>query len=212
MSTIQANDVVKFFRNGTQYCAKFLDGCGSPLVNASVIFNINGVFYKKQTDDNGMAKLNINLRPGVYILTAMHPDALMYGSNITVLSTILANDVVKFFRNGTQYCAKFLDGCGSPLVNASVTFNINGVLYKKQTDYEGVARLNINLFPGKYILTAMHPDGLMYGYNITVLSTIHGDDIVKFFRNGTQYCAKFLDGCGSPLVNASVTFNINGVL
>ena len=212
LSTIQANDVVKFFRNGTQYCAKFLDGCGSPLVNASVIFNINGVFYKKQTDDNGMAKLNINLRPGVYILTAMHPDALMYGSNITVLSTILANDVVKFFRNGTQYCAKFLDGCGSPLVNASVTFNINGVLYKKQTDYEGVARLNINLFPGKYILTAMHPDGLMYGYNITVLSTIHGDDIVKFFRNGTQYCAKFLDGCGSPLVNASVTFNINGVL
>ena len=211
LSTILANDVVKFFRNGTQYCAKFLDGCGSPLVNASVVFNINGVFYKKQTDDNGMAKLNINLRPGVYILTAMHPDALMYGSNITVLSTILANDVVKFFRNGTQYCAKFLDGCGSPLVNASVTFNINGVLYKKQTDYEGIARMNINLFPGKYILTAMHPDGLMYGYNITVLSTIHGDDIVKFFRNGTQYCAKFLDGCGSPLVNASVTFNINGV-
>ena len=211
LSTILVNDVVKFFRNGTQYCAKFLDGCGSPLVNASVTFNINGVFYKKQTDDNGMAKLNINLRPGVYILTAMHPDALMYGSNITVLSTILVNDVVKFFRNGTQYCAKFLDGCGSPLVNASVTFNINGVLYKKQTDYEGVARLNINLFPGKYILTAMHPDGLMYGYNITVLSTIHGDDIVKFFRNGTQYCAKFLDGCGSPLVNASVTFNINGV-
>ena len=211
LSTIQANDVVKFFRNGTQYYAKFLDGCGSPLVNASVIFNINGVFYKKQTDDNGMAKLNINLRPGVYILTAMHPDTLMYGSNITVLSTILANDVVKFFRNGTQYYAKFLDGCGSPLVNASVTFNINGVLYKKQTDYEGIARLNINLFPGKYILTAMHPDGLMYGYNITVLSTIHGDDIVKFFRNGTQYCAKFLDGCGSPLVNASVTFNINGV-
>ena len=211
LSTILANDVVKFFRNGTQYYAKFLDGCGSPLVNASVIFNINGVFYKKQTDDNGMAKLNINLRPGVYILTAMHPDALMYGSNITVLSTILANDVVKFFRNGTQYYAKFLDGCGSPLVNASVIFNINGVLYKKQTDYEGVARLNINLFPGKYILTAMHPDGLMYGYNITVLSTIHGDDIVKFFRNGTQYCAKFLDGCGSPLVNASVIFNINGV-
>ena len=211
LSTILANDVVKFFRNGTQYCAKFLDGCGSPLVNASVVFNINGVLYKKQTDGRGMAKLNINLRPGEYILTAMHPDALMYGSNITVLSTILANDVVKFFRNGTQYCAKFLDGCGSPLVNASVVFNINGVLYKKQTDYEGIARLNINLFPGKYILTAMHPDGLMYGYNITVLSTIHGDDIVKFFRNGTQYCAKFLDGCGSPLVNASVTFNINGV-
>ena len=62
--------------------------CIRDRVNASVTFNINGVLYKKQTDDNGIAKLNINLRPGVYILTAMHPDTLMYGSNITVLSTI----------------------------------------------------------------------------------------------------------------------------
>jgi hypothetical protein len=211
LSTILANDVVKFFRNGTQYCAKFLDGCGSPLVNASVTFNINGVLYKKQTDYEGIARLNINLFPGKYILTAMHPDGLMYGYNITVLSTIHGDDIVKFFRNGTQYCAKFLDGCGSPLVNASVIFNINGVFYKKQTDDNGMAKLNINLRPGVYILTAMHPDALMYGSNITVLSTILANDVVKFFRNGTQYCAKFLDGCGSPLVNASVTFNINGV-
>ena len=205
LSTIQANDVVKFFRNGTQYCAKFLDGCGSPLVNASVIFNINGVFYKKQTDDNGMAKLNINLRPGVYILTAMHPDALMYGSNITVLSTILANDVVKFFRNGTQYCAKFLDGCGSPLVNASVTFNINGVLYKKQTDDNGMARLNINLFPGEYILTAIHLNGEEKANIIKVLTTISAEDISLIGNKSGVFVLKTHDGAR----NVSIT--INGV-
>ena len=205
LSTILANDVVKFFRNGTQYCAKFLDGCGSPLVNARVTFNINGVFYKKQTDDNGMAKLNINLRPGVYILTAMHPDALMYGSNITVLSTILANDVVKFFRNGTQYCAKFLDGCGSPLVNASVTFNINGVLYKKQTDYEGIARLNINLFPGEYILTAIHLNGEEKANIIKVLTTISAEDISLVENKSGVFVLKTHDGAR----NVSIT--INGV-
>ena len=205
LSTILANDVVKFFRNGTQYYAKFLDGCGSPLVNASVIFNINGVFYKKQTDDNGMAKLNINLRPGVYILTAMHPDTLMYGSNITVLSTILANDVVKFFRNGTQYCAKFLDGCGSPLVNASVTFNINGVLYKKQTDYEGIARLNINLFPGEYILTAIHLNGEEKANIIKVLTTISAEDISLIENKSGVFVLKTHDGAR----NVSIT--INGV-
>ena len=205
LSTIQANDVVKFFRNGTQYCAKFLDGCGSPLVNASVIFNINGVFYKKQTDDNGMAKLNINLRPGVYILTAMHPDALMYGSNITVLSTILANDVVKFFRNGTQYCAKFLDGCGSPLVNASVIFNINGVLYKKQTDDNGMARLNINLFPGEYILTAIHLNGEEKANIIKVLTTISAEDISLVENKSGVFVLKTHDGAR----NVSIT--INGV-
>ena len=205
LSTIQANDVVKFFRNGTQYCAKFLDGCGSPLVNASVIFNINGVFYKKQTDDNGMAKLNINLRPGVYILTAMHPDALMYGSNITVLSTILANDVVKFFRNGTQYCAKFLDGCGSPLVNASVIFNINGVFYKKQTDDNGMARLNIDLFPGEYILTAIHLNGEEKANIIKVLTTISAEDISLIENKRGVFVLKTHDGAR----NVSIT--IDGV-
>ena len=212
LSTIQANDVVKFFRNGTQYCAKFLDGCGSPLVNASVIFNINGVFYKKQTDDNGMAKLNINLRPGVYILTAMHPDALMYGSNITVLSTILANDVVKFFRNGTQYCAKFLDGCGSPLVNASVIFNINGVFYKKQTDDNGMAKLNINLRPGVYILTAINSvTGESKGFNITVKSLIESNDLTKYYRNDSNFEVKIYNKDGTLAINKEVTFNINGV-
>ena len=205
LSTIQANDVVKFFRNGTQYYAKFLDGCGSPLVNASVIFNINGVFYKKQTDDNGMAKLNINLRPGMYILTAMHPDALMYGSNITVLSTILANDVVKFFRNGTQYYAKFLDGCGSPLVNASVIFNINGVFYKKQTDDNGMARLNINLFPGEYILTAIHLNGEEKANIIKVLTTISAEDISLIENKSGVFVLKTHDGAR----NVSIT--IDGV-
>ena len=213
---IYGEDLSMYYKNGSRYeVSIYQDGkiINSQNNDSKVIFNVNGVNYTKELV-NGKASIGINLNPGNYTITTFYhyTDGLATKTNnIEVLSTILANDVVKFFRNGTQYCAKFLDGCGSPLVNASVTFNINGVLYKKQTDYEGIARLNINLFPGKYILTAMHPDGLMYGYNITVLSTIHGDDIVKFFRNGTQYCAKFLDGCGSPLVNASVTFNINGV-
>ena len=213
---IYGEDLSMYYKNGSRYeVSIYQDGkiINSQNNDSKVIFNVNGVNYTKELV-NGKASIGINLNPGNYTITTFYhyTDGLATKTNnIEVLSTILANDVFKFFRNGTQYCAKFLDGCGSPLVNASVTFNINGVLYKKQTDYEGIARLNINLFPGKYILTAMHPDGLMYGYNITVLSTIHGDDIVKFFRNGTQYCAKFLDGCGSPLVNASVTFNINGV-
>ena len=205
LSTILANDVVKFFRNGTQYCAKFLDGCGSPLVNASVTFNINGVLYKKQTDYEGIARLNINLFPGKYILTAMHPDGLMYGYNITVLSTILANDVVKFFRNDTQYCAKFLDGCGSPLVNASVTFNINGVFYKKQTDDNGMARLNINLFPGEYILTAIHLNGEEKANIIKVLTTISAEDISLIENKSGVFVLKTHDGAR----NVSIT--INGV-
>ena len=182
-----------------------MDGCGSPLVNASVTFNINGVLYKKQTDYEGVARLNINLFPGKYILTAMHPDGLMYGYNITVLSTIHGDDIVKFFRNGTQYCAKFLDGCGSPLVNASVIFNINGVFYKKQTDDNGMARLNINLFPGEYILTAIHLNGEEKANIIKVLTTISAEDISLIENKSGVFVLKTHDGAR----NVSIT--INGV-
>lgn len=56
--------------DGTVFVAKFLDKTGKALTNASVKFNINGVFYTRITDNDGVAKLNIRLRPGSYILTA----------------------------------------------------------------------------------------------------------------------------------------------
>ena len=205
LSTIQANDVVKFFRNGTQYYAKFLDGSGNPLVNGNVTFNINGVFYKKQTNASGIAKLNIALLPNEYILTAIHPSGLMYGSNITVLSTVFGEDIVKFFRNGTQYYAKFLDDFGNPLVNGNVTFNINGVLYEKQTDSEGIAKLNINLLPGEYILTAMHLNSEAKSNIIKVLTTISAEDISLIENKTGTLVIKTYDGA------ANVSVIIDGV-
>ena len=205
LSTIQANDVVKVFRNGTQYYAKFLDGSGNPLVNGNVTFNINGVFYKKQTNASGIAKLNIALLPNEYILTAIHPSGLMYGSNITVLSTVFGEDIVKFFRNGTQYYAKFLDDFGNPLVNGNVTFNINGVLYEKQTDSEGIAKLNINLLPGEYILTAMHLNSEAKSNIIKVLTTISAEDISLIENKTGTLVIKTYDGA------ANVSVIIDGV-
>ena len=205
LSTIQANDVVKFFRNGTQYYAKFLDGSGNPLVNGNVTFNINGVFYKKQTNASGIAKLNIALLPNEYILTAIHPSGLMYGSNITVLSTVFGENIVKFFRNGTQYYAKFLDDFGNPLVNGNVTFNINGVLYEKQTDSEGIAKLNINLLPGEYILTAMHLNSEAKSNIIKVLTTISAEDISLVENKTGTLVIKTYDGA------ANVSVIIDGV-
>lgn len=49
------------------------------------------------------------------------------------------------------------------MVNTKVKFNINGVLYTRETNGEGVAKLNINLNPGEYILTSIHPNGLQVG-------------------------------------------------
>ena len=213
LSTISANDVVKFYKNGTQYYAKFVDGNGNPLINTEVKFNINGVFYIRNTNGSGIARLNIALDSGKYILTAIHPNGEMFANNITVLSTINSGDMTKYFKNGTQYYATFYDDSGNPLINTTVRFNINGVIYERITNDKGTAMLTIALYPGSYILTAIHPNGESKGYNIKVLSTlIDNKDINMYYMDGTAFTIKVLDGQGKPLANTTVNFNINGVL
>lgn len=212
LSTISANDVVKFYRNGTQYYAKFVDGNGNPLINTEVRFNINGVFYTRNTNNSGIANLSIALNPNKYILTAIHPNGEMSANNITVLSTINGSDITKYFRNGTQFYATFYDAMGNPLINETVRFNINGVIYEKRTNNKGTANLTISLYPGSYILTAYHPNGESHGYNINVLYTlIDNNNITMYYRDGTAFTIKVIDGQGKPLANTTVRFNINGV-
>ena len=141
------------------------------LANRNVTFNINGVFYIRETDSNGIAKLNINLRPGNYTLTATDPETgLDIGFDITVLPTIIAKNLTKTYLNASQFNARFVNGNGDSLANVNVTFNINGVFYTRQTNNDGLATLDINLMPGKYIITAIEPvTGLDMGYGVTVL-------------------------------------------
>ena len=173
LPTISGDDIVKYYKNDTQYYATFLKGDGTPLANTDVTFNINGVYYTRTTNDIGVARLNINLPPNDYILTAIHPDTgYMYSNNVTVRPTIIGEDLYKVYKSGNQYYATFLTGEGTPLANTDVTFNINGVFYTRTTNASGVARLNINLLAGNYILTAMHPyDTYMLSNEISILAS-----------------------------------------
>ena len=171
LSTIIADNLVKYYQNGTQFYAKFLNNNGTPLANANVTFNINGVFYTRTTDTNGTAKLNLNLRPGNYTLTAIDPKTGLETSyNITILPTIIAKDLTKVYLNDTPFGAKFVKGNGEALANTNITFNINGVFYTRETNENGTAILNINLMPGKYVLTAIDPlTQLAMGYNVNII-------------------------------------------
>ncbi|MCC9262307.1 MAG: Ig-like domain-containing protein [Methanobrevibacter woesei] len=212
-----SENLILYYKNGTQWIITLYDSNGNPLANQNVSFIINGGIYYRVTDEFGNAYLNINLNPGNYSITSIFNGNEFYAgtnitNNITVLPTISGSDVVKYYKNGTQYYAVALDGNGNPLVGVDITFNINGVMYTRVTNEDGIAMLSINLNPGNYIITAIHPNGLMISNNITVLSTVMGEDIIKEYRNGTQYYAVALDGNGNPLVGVNVTFNINGVM
>ena len=210
--TIEGNDIVKMFRNDTQYYAKFIDVSGNPLANADVQFNINGVFYTRQTNQNGEAKLNINLNPGEYILTAINPvNGDQYSNTVKVLSILVeGHDLTKYYRNATPYSIKVLDAVGNALANVDVEFNINGVFYTRATDSSGYSNLNINLLPGEYIITAMY-NGLASSNNIKVLPVLFANDTVGN-TNDSNFAAKLIDGQGAPYANQSIDFTIDDVV
>ncbi|MEE1157673.1 MAG: hypothetical protein U0K80_09665, partial [Methanobrevibacter sp.] len=191
-------------------------GQGNYLANGTTVtFNINGVEYKRQIKDNeGKAKLNINLEQGNYIITAINPKTSeMASNNITVLPKITENsDLVKYYKNDSQYIVKIIGDDGNPLGrNETVTFNINGVMYNRTTNETGHAKLNINLEPGDYIITASY-EGCNVANKITVLPVLSADDLTKKYGTPAPFIANLVDGQGAPLANATVKFNINGML
>lgn len=214
LSVIKSNDLVKYYKNESQFYATLLDEKGNPIANNTAVqFNVNGVFYTRYTNENGTAKLNIKLYPEHYIITIIHPKGEKKRYNITVLPTIISKDLVKYYKNESQFYATFLNGQGKPIANnTEVHFNVNGVFYTSYTNENGTAKLNINLYPGNYIITSMHPDGFQMGVNIFVNKTLITYDISQpCNKTGTAtFNAEVLDGQGRPLSNASVTFLIAG--
>ena len=209
--TIVADDLVKMYQNATRFYAKFTDSTGKAIANKEIRFNINGVFYTKKTDKDGVADLGIMLRPGSYILTAYNPvTGEEKGFNITVKSLIMQNDLTKYYLNASRFEATVYNKDGSLAVNKEVTFNINGVFYTKTTDKNGVASLGIALRPGNYTITTMY-DGLDIGNRVSVLPTLVTNDLNMKHLDGSNFTALTLDGQGKPLANQNVSFNVNGV-
>ncbi|WP_296887963.1 Ig-like domain-containing protein [uncultured Methanobrevibacter sp.] len=215
LPTVNGTDIIKVFRNGTQYYATFRDSEGNYLKDGETVrFNIHGVMYdRKVSGDKGLARLNINLEASEYIITAMNSiTGDKTANNITVLSRLIENaDLVKYFRNASQYTVKVIGDDGKAVgTGENVTFNINGVFYTHQTNTNSIAKLNINLQPSDYIITAEYK-GCLVSNNIKVLPTLNATDITMKYRDGTQFKATLVDGQGKPYVGQNVTFNINGV-
>jgi hypothetical protein len=210
--TIAAENMTKFYKDPQKFTVTVTDAKGQVAPNRTVDITINGVTYKRITDENGTASLNINLGAGEYPVSVAVDDVVV-NSTVIVKSTIYASDVVKMFRNDTQYYAIFSDANGTILANTNVSFNINGVIYNRTTDANGTAKMNINMAAGDYIITATNPvTGEMKSNSIKVISLIEPDDLTKYYKNTSQFVVRIHSADGAYVgAGEEVTFNINGV-
>ena len=211
-NTILGNDLVMMYKDGSRFYTALLKD-GTPIANEKVYLNINGVIYTRTTNAVGTASIAINLSPGEYIVTVERDSTGEKKSNKILVKPLLVEnkDIDMFYKNGTRYTVKVIKQDGSVAkAGEVVTFNINGVLYNRTTNDEGIAGLNLNLNPGNYIITAEYKD-CRVSNNIKIKPVLSASDLTKKYRTSTPFTVNVVDGQGKPLAGAAITFNINGV-
>ncbi|WP_406536924.1 hypothetical protein [Methanobrevibacter sp.] len=206
--------------NSTNYHAILSTLDGEFLKGQEIEFIVKGNSYHAITDDNGVAYLNVPFSPGAYKVVARFNGAdNLTGAYVTNYISVKGDvcylysmDIVKSFNNATQYYVALCDANNVLLANKTIEFFINNETYIRLTDSNGFACFDEILAPGVYNITATYqgeyPDEFVtVENNITVLTTITGEDVVNY----GEVClpVNFLDDSGNNLSDTEVYFIVN---
>ena len=185
--------------------------------NKTILFEIDGINHTRLSDENGVAKLEIDLNPGNYTIQTRYVN-FSNVNNIEVLPTLIAKNLVKRYGDKSKFYISLIDTAGNPVANANIEMKIGGVSYSRPTDKDGKASLDINQKPGKYVLVAVDLlTGLEMSYDITVLQPKKSTPKIvaakKTFLTTTKtkkYTIALKDNAGKAIVNAKVTLKVGG--
>ena len=199
------------------YCITLKDSnTNESLSNKSIDFSINQINYTVLTDNDGIASVNLKLKPGKYTASAYFLgddsyESCKLTSKFNVLPTIKAKNISKYYNGNTPYSATFFDSQGNVLSNTDVVITVNGKSYPKKTNGDGVASMHINLKPGTYKIVSTD---LITGYKLAttfkILSTISSKNIKKIAGDNRKFNAKFLNSNGKALANQFIKMKLNG--
>ena len=214
LSTVLGQSEVKYYGDYPYLTIKFLDGTGKLIKNTNFVIDIDGKKYSAQTNDEGVFNFNLNLNSGNHLISVNNPyDGLFVTYKLDILTTIYANNLVKVFNNGASYTAQLLDKYGNPLKNKNVKIIINGVLYYKKSDVNGIVELNMNLNPKTYLVTVINPVTNEYIENtVKILPTlVNNKNINMYFSNGAFYKVRVVGNDGKIVGSGKIVkIKVNG--
>ncbi|MBE6510242.1 MAG: adhesin [Methanobrevibacter millerae] len=212
---LNADDLVKYQLNNASFMLSLSDIYGKALFNQIISVAVANKTFDVLTDAYGQARLGIDLEPGVYAVSARFENSTIYSpsyvnATVTVLSQLIACDLVKIYKNGSQFIVGYVDDNGNPLSGKSVYFTLNNQTYERLTNESGQARLNINLGEGAYdIITRC--ENFTQTNRITVISPLSTSDLRMYYKDGSRFKARLYDDSGRALSNATVSFTINEI-
>ena len=128
---------------------------GNLLTDKKVQIGFNGVIYNKTTDENGVAKLQINLgNKGEYTFAIYFAEDEKYNSSFVVAKITVKKQTPKLTAPAKTFSASaktktltatLKTASGNALANKKVTFTVNGKTYTATTNNKGVATVKVSL-------------------------------------------------------------------
>ena len=163
--TTTAVDTKADGRIGEYFIITLKDKNGNALANKPVQIGFNGVVYDRVTDENGTARLQINLKAaGTYTFAVAYLGDDQYnGSFIVAKITVnkqkgtltVPAKTYKASAATKTLTATFKSAKGGLVAGKKVTFTVNGKTYTATTNDKGVATVKVSLNKkGTYSFTA----------------------------------------------------------
>ena len=217
-ANIQSSDMNTTDFSSDEYTITLVDINNEAIAGRKVTFLLNGITYTRTTSSNGTSSIPVSLAVGSYDVTisfAADNDYLQTTATnkITVVegtkAEIVASDFTTYYQSGSQYTILLINN-NKAEVGKTVTFSLNGVIYREITDSNGTASININLDVGTYSVTVISDDDVKT-QKITVINTISGNkDITSYYKGATYKVRVWTDNGKAVGAGEIVNMTLNG--
>ena len=157
-------------KTGEWFYFTLKDANGAPIANTPMEIGFNGLVYTYEkdgicTDENGVAKLQINLGyKGDYTFAICYLGNQSYNASFVVANISVSCQKPTLTVPNKSYAASaktktltatFKNKNGKLIIDKWISFTVNGKTYKAKTNSKGVASVNVNLTTkGTYTVVA----------------------------------------------------------
>lgn len=215
---LTADNFVKYYRGSKEFSISLLSSSGKAIAGETIHITIGGKEYSAITDSSGKASISLDLASGNYTAFVRFNETEKYHAasanvSISILPTVEGIDLFKVYGSGNQYFALFYDSNGKVLGNTNVSFKIGKNSITVATLPNGIARLNINLNRGTYIITATNPvTGEKAINTIKIFTRLAGNkNVVQYYGGNKYYKVRAYNDNGKPVgAGEVVKIKING--
>ena len=233
---LTGNNLSQYHGENKAFTILLCDESSLPIANENINFNINGVNYTRQTDDDGTARLNIRLNEGNYTIKAEYDGSTLYNpavQNCYIISILKPQEKIQTkiesenltfpYGENKAFILRLMDISNNPLANQKAIVNINGVNYTKTSDNNGIISLTIRLKSGFYTINTIFGQTPLYmasekSNTIEVLDTVfinNGDNIQEILdsitkKTNVKFVSSRYDNISLNVNNAmTITSNAN---